>query len=61
LIRAGYSRRAAALSLWGLSALFAIITVLISQVNQISENYFALPAAMLWAILFILFFRTKDA
>ena len=61
LIRAGYSRRAAALSLWGLSALFAIISVLISQINQINANYFVLPAVILWAILFILFFRTKDA
>ena len=61
LIRAGYSRRAAALSLWGLSALFAIISVLISQINEINTNYFALPAVILWAILFILFFRTKDA
>jgi UDP-GlcNAc:undecaprenyl-phosphate GlcNAc-1-phosphate transferase len=61
LIRAGYSRRAAALSLWGLSALFAIISVLISQINEINANYFALPAAILWAILFILFLKTKDA
>jgi UDP-GlcNAc:undecaprenyl-phosphate GlcNAc-1-phosphate transferase len=61
LIRAGYSRRSAALFLWGLSALFAIISILISQINQVNANYFALPAAILWVILFILFFRTKDA
>ena len=61
LIRAGYSRRSAALFLWGLSALFAIISILISQMNQVNANYFALPAAILWVILFILFFRTKDA
>ena len=61
LIRAGYSRRAAALALWGLSALFATISILISQINQAKANYFALVAVILWVVLFILFFRTNDA
>jgi UDP-GlcNAc:undecaprenyl-phosphate GlcNAc-1-phosphate transferase len=61
LIRAGCSRRAAALSLWGLSALFATISVAISEIKQINTNFFAVLAAILWAILFILFFRTKDS
>lgn len=60
LIRAGLSRKAAAISLWGLSALFAIISVLISQINQNNINYIALPAVILWALLLIFFFRTKD-
>ena len=61
LIRAGCSRRIAAVSLWGLSALFAIISILISQLDQIHANYLAILAATFWVILFILFFRTKDA
>ena len=61
LIRAGYSRRTAAVSLWGLSALFAIISILISQLDQIDANYLAILASIFWVILFILFFRTKDA
>jgi hypothetical protein len=47
--------------LWGLSALFATISVAISEIKQINTNFFAVLAAILWAILFILFFRTKDS
>jgi UDP-GlcNAc:undecaprenyl-phosphate GlcNAc-1-phosphate transferase len=61
LIRAGLSRKAAAISLWGLSSLFAIISVLISQMSQYNTNNIAFTAVILWVILLILFFRTKDA
>ena len=61
LIRAGYSRRAAALSLWGLSAIFAGTAILILKINQINANYLTLLAVMLWVILFLVFFKTKDA
>ena len=61
LIRSGHSRRAAALSLWGLSVLFASISIVISQMNQINANYLALLAIILWIVLFLLFFRTKHA
>jgi UDP-GlcNAc:undecaprenyl-phosphate GlcNAc-1-phosphate transferase len=60
LIRSGCSRRAAALYLWGLSALFAIIPIIISQVSQIYINYLALLGAVLWGILFLAFFRMQD-
>jgi UDP-GlcNAc:undecaprenyl-phosphate GlcNAc-1-phosphate transferase len=61
LIRAGYSRRSAAFSLWGLSALFGGVAILISQVGAVTENYLAAVAVSIWIILFVLFFKTKDA
>jgi UDP-GlcNAc:undecaprenyl-phosphate GlcNAc-1-phosphate transferase len=61
LIRAGYARRSAAISLWGLSALFAAIAVLVSQTEGLIKNYILLFASMLWLTLFGLFFKTRDS
>ena len=61
LIRAGCSRKSAAFSLWSLSAFYASVAIIISQVDGVIENYLAVVAAIVWLILFILFFRTKDA
>lgn len=61
LIRAGYSRRSAAFSLWGLSALFGGVAILISQVGGVAEYYLAAVAVSIWIILFVLFFKAKDA
>ena len=61
LIRAGCSRRAAALILWGLSALFAFIAIFISKVGGSIENYIVLVAVSFWIISFALFFKTRDS
>ena len=61
LIRAGYSRRSAAFSLWGLSALFGALAISISQVGGVAEYYLAAFAVTIWIVLLVLFFRTKDA
>jgi len=61
LVRAGLSRKQAAVSLWGLSGLYGAVAIFISQPNPSSENYLAAFAGLLWVVLFIIFFRTKDA
>jgi len=61
LIRAGCSRRSAAFSLWGLSALFAIIAISISTAGSSIENYIVLIAVLIWIISFMLFFKTRDS
>jgi len=61
LIRAGLSRKQSAIFLWGLSGIFAVLAVFISQPNFKIENYFATAASFLWAFLFYMFFKTKDA
>ena len=61
LIRAGCSRRTAAFSLWGLSALFAVIPVLISNSESSIENYILISAITVWIMIFALFFKTRDA
>jgi UDP-GlcNAc:undecaprenyl-phosphate GlcNAc-1-phosphate transferase len=61
LIRAGCSRRTAAFSLWGLSAMFAVIPVIISNSESSIENYILISAGAVWIIVFGLFFKTKDA
>jgi UDP-GlcNAc:undecaprenyl-phosphate GlcNAc-1-phosphate transferase len=61
LIRAGLSRRKAAVSLWSLSALFASVAILISQVSETVENWLIAGSALIWVILFVLFFRSKDS
>jgi UDP-GlcNAc:undecaprenyl-phosphate/decaprenyl-phosphate GlcNAc-1-phosphate transferase len=60
LIRAGLSRRKAAVFLWTLSTLFASVALLISQVSKTVENWLVAGSALFWVILFVLFFRSKD-
>ena len=61
LVRAGLSRKQAAITLWGLSGLFAAAAILVSRPNVVTEDYFVGGVLLLWVVLFILFFRTKDA
>lgn len=61
LVRAGLSRKQAAITLWGLSALYAALAIVISRPNESIENYLVSGAGLLWVTFFILFFRTKDA
>jgi UDP-GlcNAc:undecaprenyl-phosphate GlcNAc-1-phosphate transferase len=61
LIRAGLSRRKAAVSLWTLSALFAAVAILISRVNEITEILLITGSGLAWILLFFLFFKSKDA
>jgi len=61
LIRAGCSRRTAAFSLWGLSALYAFIAVFISNTESSFENYILISAITVWIITFLLFFKTRDS
>jgi UDP-GlcNAc:undecaprenyl-phosphate GlcNAc-1-phosphate transferase len=61
LIRAGLSRRKAAVSLWSLSGLFGLVAILISRPNNNYEHLIVYIASSLWLILFGLFFKTKDA
>jgi hypothetical protein len=60
-VRAGLSRKQAATTLWGLSALYAAVAIFISRPNATIENYLVSAAGLLWVVLFVLFFRTKDA
>ncbi len=61
LIRAGLTRKQSALSLWGLSGIFAVFAVLISHPNHKIENYITFAAGLFWTALFYLFFKTKDS
>jgi UDP-GlcNAc:undecaprenyl-phosphate GlcNAc-1-phosphate transferase len=61
LIRAGLSRRQAALILWTLSTFFAAVALLISTLNNAIETYVVTAATLLWLLLFTLFFKTKDS
>jgi UDP-GlcNAc:undecaprenyl-phosphate GlcNAc-1-phosphate transferase len=61
LIRSGLSRRKAAVSLWTLSALFAAVAILISQVSEVVEIWLIAGTGLAWAVLFVLFFRSKDS
>jgi len=61
LIRAGLSRRQAAVSLWSLSGLFGLVAIVISRPNESYENLIVYTAGAFWIILFGVFFKTKDA
>lgn len=60
LIRKGFSRKVAAFILWGLSALFALLALLISQPNADYERWIVYGVGGLWALLFVFFFATDD-
>jgi UDP-GlcNAc:undecaprenyl-phosphate GlcNAc-1-phosphate transferase len=61
LIRAGCSRRTAAFSLWGLSAIYTSIAVFISNTESSFENYILISAITVWIITFLLFFKARDS
>ena len=61
LIRAGLSRRKAAVSLWALSTLFAVVAIMVSLVSAQTEIWLIAGSAFFWVILFVLFFKSKDA
>ena len=61
LIRGGLSRRTAAFSLWGLSGFFALCAIAIPRTSQNLEQIIVAVAALVWAVLFIKFFQSKDA
>ena len=61
LIRAGLSRRKAAVSLWTLSAIFAAVAILISRVNETTEIFLIAGSGLIWILLFVVFFKSKDA
>ena len=61
LIRAGCSRRTAAFSLWALSAIFAVIAVILSNIESLIQNYILISAVTVWITAFVFFFKTRDA
>ena len=61
LIRAGLSRKQAALSLWMLSAVYGAVAIFISRVDLIVEKYLVAAGLSLWVVLFIIFFKQKDS
>jgi UDP-GlcNAc:undecaprenyl-phosphate GlcNAc-1-phosphate transferase len=60
LIRLGFSRKLAAISLWMLSAFFGLLAVIISSVTEQHEVNFVMLSILFWLLLFIGFFRTAD-
>jgi UDP-GlcNAc:undecaprenyl-phosphate/decaprenyl-phosphate GlcNAc-1-phosphate transferase len=60
LIRLGFSRKLAAISLWMLSAFFGLLAVIISSVREQYEVNFVILSILFWLLLFIGFFKTAD-
>ena len=60
LVRAGLSRKMAAIALWLLSATFALFAVILTILSEKYEVYFVAAIAFLWALLFLGFIRTAD-
>jgi len=61
LIRGGLSRRSAAFTLWVISGFFALCAVAIPRTSQNLEQIIVATTALIWAVLFIKFFQSKDA
>ena len=60
LVRAGLSRKMAAVLLWLLSATFAFFAVILTILSEKYEVYFVAVTVFLWVLLFLGFFRTAD-
>ena len=61
LVRGGMSRKSAAILLWTLSGFFALCAIAIPRTSQNFEQIIVATAALVWTVLFIKFFSTKDA
>ena len=60
LVRYGLSRKASAITLWLLSALYGLFAVLISTQSISYELIILLAASVIWISLLALFLNTKD-
>jgi UDP-GlcNAc:undecaprenyl-phosphate GlcNAc-1-phosphate transferase len=60
LIRVGFTRKQSAFTLWTLSAVFSAASILISTLMGQSLSFILIGAGILWVILFLVFFKTKD-
>jgi UDP-GlcNAc:undecaprenyl-phosphate GlcNAc-1-phosphate transferase len=60
LIRSGLTRKTSAIVLWSLSGLFAGVAVLLPNASQSTTNYLLSGTGLIWLVLFMAFFRTKD-
>lgn len=61
LMRSGLSKRQAVLSLWLMQIFFACIAVGISNAPFTLERVLTLVGALIWVLMFILFFKSKDS
>ena len=61
LVRGGMSRKSAAILLWTLSGFFALCAIAIPRTSENLEQIIVAVAALVWAVLFIKFFQSKDA
>ena len=61
LVRGGMTRKSAAILLWALSGFFALCAIAIPRTSQNFEQIIVVIAALVWAVLFVKFFRTNDA
>ena len=61
LVRGGMSRKSAAILLWTLSGFFALCAIAIPRTSEGLEQIIVAIAALVWAVLFIKFFQSKDA
>jgi UDP-GlcNAc:undecaprenyl-phosphate GlcNAc-1-phosphate transferase len=60
LVRAGVTRKMAAVTLWLLSTIFAFSAAILTTLAEPYEIYFVAAVVFLWLLLFIGFFRTAD-
>jgi UDP-GlcNAc:undecaprenyl-phosphate GlcNAc-1-phosphate transferase len=60
LIRLGISRKTTAISLWLLSAFFAVLAIIISMSHINLELIIVILSAFIWIVLFASFLVTKD-
>ena len=61
LVRSGFSRKQTAFILWGLSAVFAGLSITLSKQFFLNEIMVVAIGITLLLILFIVFFRKKDS
>ena len=60
LVRFGLTRKAAAFSLWSLSALYGLLAVIISSINEYNDYLILTVSLAIWVLLLVLFLNTKD-
>jgi UDP-GlcNAc:undecaprenyl-phosphate GlcNAc-1-phosphate transferase len=60
LMRLGLEKRIAVLSLWGASAFFAVLAIMILNTSSGLRTFLITLGVISWAVLFLLFLLTKD-
>ena len=60
LMRKGLTKPQAAITLWGLTGIFSLVALGMSQISKYNQNILLIIFGLFWILLFVFFFKTSQ-